>query len=43
MKTDMKDIIAKLLEDARRLQEIEPNAGTLARINEAIKILGEVK
>ncbi|MGL5953783.1 MAG: hypothetical protein ACRCZ3_11795 [Providencia rustigianii] len=39
MKTDMKDLIAKLLEDARRLQEIEPNAGTQARIDEAIKAL----
>lgn len=41
MKTDLKDIIAKLLEDARRLQEIEPNKGTEARISEAVKALAE--
>ncbi|HFL4768380.1 TPA: hypothetical protein ACG33R_004152 [Escherichia coli] len=33
--TDLKDIIAKLLEDARHLNEIAPNAGTAARIKEA--------
>lgn len=33
--TDVKELVAKLLEDARRLQEIEPNAGTEQRIKEA--------
>lgn len=36
---DFRDIIAKLLEDARRLNELEPNSGTQARIEEAIKAL----
>ncbi|EBC6126013.1 hypothetical protein C5D91_24650 [Salmonella enterica] len=29
---DLKHVIALLLEDAKRLQQIEPNAGTEARI-----------
>lgn len=33
--TDVKELVAKLLEDARRLQEVEPNAGTEQRIKEA--------
>lgn len=33
--TDVKELVAKLLEDARRLQEVEPNAGTEKRIKEA--------
>lgn len=37
--TDLKDIIAKLLEDARHLNEIAPNAGTAARIKEAEEAL----
>ncbi len=36
---DFKEMIAKLLEDARRLQKIEPNAGTKARIQEAENLL----
>ncbi len=36
---DTKDIIAQLLEDARRLQQIEPNAGTASRIEAAEKAL----
>ncbi|HBE9077611.1 hypothetical protein [Serratia fonticola] len=36
---DTKDIIAQLLEDARRLQQLEPNAGTAARIEAAEKAL----
>lgn len=32
---DLKHIIAKLLQDAQRIQQIEPNAGTAARIEEA--------
>lgn len=36
---DTKDIIAQLLEDARRLQQIEPNAGTASRIQAAEKAL----
>lgn len=39
--TDLKEMIAKLLEDARRLNVIEPNAGTSARIVEAEKLLQE--
>jgi len=35
----LKEMIAKLLEDARRIQELEPNAGTQSRINEAINML----
>ncbi len=37
--TDLKEIIAKLLEDARHLNEIAPNAGTAARIKEAEEAL----
>lgn len=33
--TDVKDLVAKLLEDAKRLQEVEPNEGTAKRIEEA--------
>ncbi|ELH8382550.1 hypothetical protein [Salmonella enterica] len=36
---DFKEMVAKLLEDARRLQQIEPNAGTRARIQEAENLL----
>ncbi|EBX2707131.1 hypothetical protein DRL16_22460 [Salmonella enterica subsp. enterica serovar Bredeney] len=36
---DFKEMVAKLLEDARRLQQIEPNAGTQARIQEAENLL----
>lgn len=36
---DFREIIAKLLEDARRLNELEPNSGTQARIEEAVKAL----
>ena len=35
----LKEMIAKLLEDARRLQVVEPNAGTQSRIDEAMKLL----
>lgn len=35
----LKEVIAKLLEDARRIQQIEPNSGTQARIEEALKAL----
>ncbi|EPE8579293.1 hypothetical protein ACSGW2_004693, partial [Escherichia coli] len=30
--TELKHVIALLLEDAKRLQQLEPNAGTGARI-----------
>lgn len=30
--TELKHVIALLLEDAKRLQQVEPNAGTKARI-----------
>lgn len=36
---DLKHIIAKLLQDAHRIQQIEPNLGTAARIEEAIAAL----
>lgn len=36
---DTKNIIAQLLEDARRLQQLEPNAGTASRIEAAEKAL----
>lgn len=36
---ELKEVIAKLLEDARRIQQLEPNSGTQARIEEALKIL----
>lgn len=32
---ELKHIIAKLLQDAIRIQQLEPNAGTAARIEEA--------
>ncbi|WP_325954704.1 hypothetical protein [Pantoea anthophila] len=35
----LKEVIAKLLEDARRIQTLEPNKGTQARIEEALKAL----
>lgn len=38
-KSEEKHLIAKLLEDAKRLQEIEPNEGTKARIEEAMKYI----
>lgn len=34
-----KHLVASLLEDARRRQTLEPNAGTLSRINEAVLYL----
>ncbi|EAP1549169.1 hypothetical protein CGN74_15875 [Salmonella enterica] len=40
---DLKHVIALLLEDAKRLQQIEPNAGTEARIllaKQALKTCG---
>ncbi len=37
--TELKHIIALLLEDAKRLQQLEPNAGTEARILIAMKSL----
>ena len=37
--TELKHIIALLLEDAKRLQQLEPNAGTEARIWIAMKSL----
>lgn len=42
---DLKHVIALLLEDAKRLQQIEPNAGTKARIWSAENALksGEYK
>lgn len=36
---EMKHIIAKLLQDAQRIQQIEPNSGTASRIEEAKKAL----
>ncbi|WP_261140054.1 hypothetical protein [Serratia entomophila] len=36
---DFKIVIARLLEDARRIQELEPNSGTQSRIEDAIKVL----
>lgn len=36
---ELKHVIALLLEDAKRLQQIKPNAGTEARITQAIKVL----
>lgn len=35
----LKEVIAKLLEDARRIQQLEPNKGTQARIEEALNAL----
>ncbi|CAD5779894.1 hypothetical protein [Escherichia coli] len=37
--TELKHIIALLLEDAKRLQQLEPNAGTEARIRIAKKVM----
>ncbi|MEA5216203.1 hypothetical protein [Enterobacter cloacae] len=36
---ELKHVIALLLEDAKRLQELEPNAGTEARIWLALNTL----
>ncbi|OSK22816.1 putative bacteriophage protein [Escherichia coli M056] len=41
--TELKHIIALLLEDAKRLQQIEPNASTEARIWVAKKCLDSKK
>lgn len=41
-KTELKHIIALLLEDAKRLQQVEPNAGTEARLGLAQKVLNTV-
>ena len=41
MSQELKHVIALLLEDAKRLQEIEPNAGTEARIWIALKAMAE--
>ena len=38
--TELKHVIALLLEDAKRLQQVEPNAGTGARIWIAKRALG---
>jgi|GEM_PF-3884268 hypothetical protein len=38
---ELKHVIALLLEDAKRLQQIEPNAGTEARIWLAMQTLSE--
>ncbi|EDV5541878.1 hypothetical protein ZU49_002486 [Salmonella enterica subsp. enterica] len=37
--TELKHVIAMLLEDAKRLQQVEPNAGTEIRIAQALKAL----
>ncbi|EJH4501930.1 hypothetical protein N7936_003020 [Cronobacter sakazakii] len=39
--TELKHVIALLLEDAKRLQQVEPNAGTEARIWIARRALAE--
>lgn len=36
---DIKTVIAQLLQDAQRIQQIEPNAGTAARIESAKSVL----
>lgn len=36
---ELKHVIAQLLQDAQRIQQLEPNAGTAARIAEAKKAL----
>lgn len=41
--TELKHVIAMLLEDAKHLQQIEPNAGTEARIWLANKTLNSLK
>lgn len=41
-KNELKDIIALLLEDAKRIQQLEPNAGTEARILLAKKALASM-
>ncbi|WP_156103044.1 hypothetical protein [Erwinia sp. 9145] len=38
---DIKMLIAQLMQDAQRIQQIEPNAGTAARIEAAKKALTE--
>ncbi|ELI2367690.1 TPA_asm: hypothetical protein GBZ67_21095 [Salmonella enterica subsp. diarizonae] len=40
---EAKHVIALLLEDARRLQQIEPNAGIEARIMEAETFLNDLR
>lgn len=35
----LKDSVALLLEDARRIMQVEPNAGTESRINHALSLL----
>ncbi|MGK0688432.1 hypothetical protein ACSFC0_24085 [Serratia marcescens] len=40
---ELKHVVALLLEDAKRRQELEPNAGTETRIQAAQKILGADK
>ena len=35
----LKDAVALLLEDARRVQQLEPNAGTETRINTVLSLL----
>lgn len=42
-KTELKHVIALLLEDAKRLQQVEPNAGTEARIWLANKTLNSFR
>lgn len=41
--TELKHVIVMLLEDAKRLQQVEPNAGTEARIWLANKTLNSFK
>ncbi|ECD7244786.1 hypothetical protein LVO39_002534 [Salmonella enterica] len=41
--TELKHVIAMLLEDAKRLQQVEPNAGTEARIWVANEALNSVR
>lgn len=36
---ELKHVIALLLEDVKRLQQVEPNTGTAARIEEAKAVL----
>ncbi|EAW1164313.1 hypothetical protein ACDH07_001802 [Salmonella enterica] len=43
MNNELKHVIALLLEDARRLQQIEPNADTEARIVEAETFLNDLR
>lgn len=41
--TELKHVIAMLLEDAKRLQQVEPNAGTETRIWLANKTLNSFR